>query len=382
MLDGFILCKIITDISEKPVDYLCLEVNNAFESLTGLKKEETIGYRVSEIIPNIRDSKPNLFEIFGKVALTGENTKFEIFFEPLKIWFLTSIYSPKKGYFVAVFDNITERKQAEKDLRESEVKLKKLNEELEKKVEERTRKIKKSEEKYREAYEIADFYKDLFAHDINNILHNVLASSNLCLMYLNDPENQNKIKEMLNIHNDQIKRGIRLISNVYTLSELEKSKISTESTMACESLRKSIESVKKVFQDRNINIHINSIDKKIFVQANNLIDDVFENILDNAVKYNDKSSVEIFVEISKERTEGINYFKFEFKDNGIGVADDRKKKIFKKELKKAKGVKGMGFGLSLVTKIIESYDGQIWVEDRVKGERTHGSNFIFLIPEA
>ncbi len=128
--------------------------------------------------------------------------------------------------------DITERKQAEKDLRESEIKLKKLNEDLEKKVEERTRKIKESEEKYREAYEIADFYRDLFAHDINNILNNVLASSDLCLMYMNDPENQNKIKEMLNIYNDQIKRGVILISNVHKLSELEKSKISTESTEA------------------------------------------------------------------------------------------------------------------------------------------------------
>ncbi len=77
--------------------------------------------------------------------------------------------------------DITERKQAEKDSRESEIKLKKLNEDLEKKVEERTRNIKESEEKYREAYEIADFYGNLFVHDIKNILNNVLASSDLSL---------------------------------------------------------------------------------------------------------------------------------------------------------------------------------------------------------
>ena len=42
----------------------------------------------------------------------------------------------------------------------------------------------------------------------------------------------------------------------------------------------------------------------------------------------------------------------------------------------------MGLGLSLVKKIIESYHGQIWVEDRFEGDYSKGSNFIVLIPEA
>ncbi|MBA7671576.1 Adaptive-response sensory-kinase SasA [subsurface metagenome] len=63
-------------------------------------------------------------------------------------------------------------------------------------------------------------------------------------------------------------------------------------------------------------------------------------------------------------------------DNGLGVADDRKEIIFQKGYKEDKGGRGMGIGLSLVKKIIESYKGQIWVEDRVKGDYTKGSNFI------
>ncbi len=128
MLDGFAYCKIILDDANNPVDFIYLEINNAFEKLTGLKKEETIGTRVTEIIPGIQNSKPNLFEIYGKVALTGEETKFELFFEPLKIWLLISVYSPKKGYFVAVFDNITERKIAEEKLKESEEKFRGITE--------------------------------------------------------------------------------------------------------------------------------------------------------------------------------------------------------------------------------------------------------------
>ncbi|KKL58495.1 hypothetical protein LCGC14_2224800, partial [marine sediment metagenome] len=117
MVEGFAFCKIITDENNIPVDFLYLEINDAFERLTGLEKEETVGKRVTEVIPGIEDSEPNLFEIYGKVALTGVSTKFELFFEPLKIWLSIMVYSPKKNYFVAVFDNITERKKKEDELR-------------------------------------------------------------------------------------------------------------------------------------------------------------------------------------------------------------------------------------------------------------------------
>ncbi len=113
MLDGFAYCKILIDENNKPVDFVYLEVNDAFERLTGLKKEDVVGKKVTEAIPGIKESHPELFNIYGKVALTGEPTKFDICFEPLAIWLTISVYSPQKGYFVAVFENIIERKQAE-----------------------------------------------------------------------------------------------------------------------------------------------------------------------------------------------------------------------------------------------------------------------------
>ena len=65
-------------------------------------------------------SDPELFEIYGRVALTGKPERFETYVEALKMWFSISVYSPQKEHFVAIFDVITERKQAEEALRENE----------------------------------------------------------------------------------------------------------------------------------------------------------------------------------------------------------------------------------------------------------------------
>jgi len=128
MPNGIALCRIILDKNNKPADFEYIEVNDAFEKLTGLKKADTEGKKVTELIPGIKESEPDLLGICGKVALTGEGTKFEIYFEPLKMWLSISAYCPMKGYFAAIFDNITWRKRAEESLMESEEKFRNLAE--------------------------------------------------------------------------------------------------------------------------------------------------------------------------------------------------------------------------------------------------------------
>jgi PAS domain S-box-containing protein len=114
MLEGFAYCKMLYDNQGSPVDFVYLDINSAFERLTGLK--DVIGKRATEAIPGIMEEYPELFNTYDRVASTGKPEKFEIEFKPLGIWLSISVYSTERGYFVAVFDNITDRKQAEKEL--------------------------------------------------------------------------------------------------------------------------------------------------------------------------------------------------------------------------------------------------------------------------
>jgi len=117
MLEGFAYCRMLFE-NEKPLDFIYLDVNAAFESLTGLKN--VVGKRVTEVIPGIQGSDPGLFDIYGRVALTGKPERFEVNVLALNTWFSIYVYSPVKEHFVAVFDVITARKKSEMALYESE----------------------------------------------------------------------------------------------------------------------------------------------------------------------------------------------------------------------------------------------------------------------
>lgn len=111
MLEGFAYCEMIYDTDGKPVDWIYQNVNNSFERLTGLG--DVTGKRVTEAIPGIKEQTPEIFDLYNKVVLSGIPMTFEIDFTPLHIWLRISVYRPEPGHFVAVFENITDRKTAE-----------------------------------------------------------------------------------------------------------------------------------------------------------------------------------------------------------------------------------------------------------------------------
>jgi diguanylate cyclase (GGDEF)-like protein/PAS domain S-box-containing protein len=114
MLEGFAYCEMLFDDHGRPIDFVYLAVNSAFGTLTGL--HSVIGKRFTEVVPEGKDSQPELFERYSRVALTSEPERFEIEIKALGMWFFISAYGAGKGCFVATFDNITERKRAEESL--------------------------------------------------------------------------------------------------------------------------------------------------------------------------------------------------------------------------------------------------------------------------
>ncbi len=108
--------QIMLDDKGVPVNYRFLEVNPAFEKMTGLKSREIIGKTVLETIPAINDGGFDWISIYGKVALTGEEKVFEQYSQPLQKWYQVHVYSHEKGFFTTIFTDITQNKMQTEEL--------------------------------------------------------------------------------------------------------------------------------------------------------------------------------------------------------------------------------------------------------------------------
>ena len=117
MLDGFALHDIICDEQGKAIDYRYIDVNPAFEKLTGLKRELLIGRTVREALPGIESY---WIEKYGNVALTGEPINFENFAKDLDRYYHTTAFCPQIGQFAVIFQDVTFQRRAEEKIKESE----------------------------------------------------------------------------------------------------------------------------------------------------------------------------------------------------------------------------------------------------------------------
>ncbi|MEM2925372.1 MAG: ATP-binding protein, partial [Methanocellales archaeon] len=109
--------------------------------------------------------------------------------------------------------------------------------------------------------------------------------------------------------------------------------------------------------------------------------EVFVNLIGNSIKYSGES-VEIAINVEEFIKDDKRYYKVGVEDNGNGVPDELKTRIFKRFERGTTKAKGKGLGLYIVKTLIEKYGGEVWVEDRVKGDYTKGSRFCFTVPKA
>lgn len=326
MLNGFAYCRIINEPGQ-PLDFVYLAINAAFEKSTGLKGVE--GKRVSEVIPGIQQTDYELLDTYNRVSLSGIPEQFEIHLKSLDMWFAVAVYSPQKGYFVAVFDVITERKQQEIALKEE------LN--------------------------VRANFMNILAHEIRTPLSPILSSSQI-LYELLEATNDERVKRLaLNVYSGAQTLSIR-VGELLDLARFAKGTFIPNRKVT--NIPEYIDGVVMRYKpsidqsDHTLNVTIAKDLPGISLDQSR-IEQVLINLLSNAAKYSPKNS-QIDLAVKTEN----GFLVMEVQDRGKGISNSDQKLLFKPYRRlegDRKNSAGLGLGLSICKQIIEAHNGSIEV---------------------
>ena len=323
-----------------------LSVNQAAEWITGYSKEELVKQRIIDIIhPDFKEQvlKRALGRQRGEAEPPIYETKIITKSGKVKWVLLTAgqiIYKGKPAGVATLLD-ITERKQAEEELEESR--------------------------------QQAELYLDLMSHDITNMNQALMGYLEIMEVMGQTGEND---KTLIANSIDIINRSTRLINDVKKLTRVRTGKVPLKDI----DLGKILAAVKAGHSNvsgRNVTINYTPV-QEYKVKADDLLQDVFENLVDNAIKHS-TGPLTINIYVDQIAIENKLFYRITVEDNGPGIPDSLKKKIFKslKELEE-KPVR-RGFGLFFVRTAIDHYHGHVWVEDRVPGDYRKGSKFVIQL---
>jgi PAS domain S-box-containing protein len=115
--EGVAIHRIIFNDNDIPVNYEIIDVNPAFEEILGINKKEVLGKNSSDVYGT---AEPPYLDVYSKVSQTGIPTHFETYFEVMDKYFSINVFSPSKGMFVTIFEDITERRRNEETLIENQ----------------------------------------------------------------------------------------------------------------------------------------------------------------------------------------------------------------------------------------------------------------------
>lgn len=355
MSEGLSLNEIICDEDGTPCDMRFLEVNPAFERLTGLKADDIVGRTTLELFP---DTEPVWFERYGRAALEGQSVQFDAQFGPLGRWFQIHAYQTAPGRFAVIFFDISDRRLAEE-------KIKKLNEELEERVALRTVQLESANREL-EAFSYS------VSHDLRSPLRSIDGFSQAILEDYQDllPDEG---KQYLSRIRSAAQRMATLIDDMLSLSRVTRVAMRSVPVDLSDLAREVCAELQKSFPDRHIQLTI-APDMQVLGDPN-LLKVVLENLLGNAWKFTSRQTqakIEVGMKIENKDT---IYF---VSDNGAGFDMAYADKLFGafQRLHAMTDFPGTGVGLATVQRIIHRHGGRIWAEAAVD----NGATFFFTLP--
>lgn len=368
--EGIALNELIYE-DGKPVSYRFIDVNPAYERLTGLKASDVIGKDIREIF---RNTPPPHLDIYIRVATEKTMYNFELFIEKFRRYFKINVVSPKLGQFVNVFEDITDKKETEEFLRM-------VNKDLEAAT-------ARANDMAVQA-EIANQAKSSFlanmSHEIRTPMNAIIGLSYILSEKIKNPEHL----KYLNKIQVSSKNLMNILNDILDYSKIESGNFDIENMPFIfeNTLKHIIDMYSEKIEHKGLDFNVTISEKlPVFVSGDSLrIGQILINLISNAIKFTEKGCIELIVDVIdffegiKEQTDNYK-IRFTVKDTGIGIDNNKINKLFSPfeqgDASISRKFGGTGLGLSISKRLAELMDGNIWVESVLN----EGSSFILEIP--
>jgi PAS domain S-box-containing protein len=238
---------------------------------------------------------------------------------------------------------------------------------------------KRAEEALSDAKAQAEFYVDLMGHDINNLNQVALGYLELADGVIRSDGELGDNIELIEKPIESLNSSSKLIGKVMMVRKLKMGEIKLDRVDVCKALIRICDRYSHV---RGRDVTINYIPPgECLVMANELIDEIFINLIENSIKHSSKDRPLVINILQTKACENDKeYFRILIEDNGPGISDTVKEKLFARFSRGETKAMGKGLGLFLIKTLVEDFQGKVWVEDSVSGDYTKGARFVVMLP--